>query len=423
MARIFALVDCNNFYVSCERLFDPALIGAPVVVLSNNDGCIIARSEEAKALGIAMGAAFFEARPLIRRHRVRVFSSNYPLYGDMSARVMDVLATFTPEVEIYSIDEAFLGLDGFEGRDLAAYGREMRAKIHRWVGLPVSIGIAGTKTLAKLASRVAKKSPAAGGVFDLTAMAPRRRVLADTAAGDVWGVGHRLARMLKAHGIHSALDLHDAPDAWIRKRMAVTGLRTAMELRGVSCIDLEHSPPPKQTTVVSRSFGHPVTNLDELHDAVATFAGRAAEKLRSDRLVASNVSAFIKTSRFIEGERHYANTATIALDGPTNHGGKIIRAALAGLQRIYRPGYRYNKAGVMMLDLAAEDRAQLDLFASPSRARDSDIMEAFDDINRRLGAGTIRYGWPGPRQGWRMNQQRRSPSYTTRWSDLPVARG
>ncbi|MCH7635014.1 MAG: Y-family DNA polymerase, partial [Proteobacteria bacterium] len=281
MPRIFGLADCNNFYVSCERVFDPTLRRRPVVVLSNNDGCIIARSEEAKALGIPMGAAFFEVRPLIRRHRVEVFSSNYALYGDMSQRVMESFAAFTPEVEVYSIDEAFLGLGGFSGRDIAAYCREIRAKIGQWVGLPISIGTAETKTLAKLAARLAKKSP--GGVFDLSSSPLRRRLLAATEVGDVWGVGSRLARMLKAGGVHSALDLHDAPDAWIRKRMAVTGLRTAMELRGVSCIDLERQPPPKQTTVVSRTFARPVERLDELGDAVSTFAARAAEKLRRER--------------------------------------------------------------------------------------------------------------------------------------------
>lgn len=421
MPRIFGLADCNNFYVSCERVFDPTLKRRPVVVLSNNDGCIIARSEEAKALGIPMGAAFFEVRSLIRRHRVEVFSSNYALYGDMSQRVMDSFAAFTPEVEVYSIDEAFLGLDGFSGRDIAAYCREIRAKIGQWVGLPISIGTAETKTLAKLAARLAKKSP--GGVFDLSSSPLRRRLLAATEVGDVWGVGSRLARMLKANGIHSALDLHDAPDAWIRKRMAVTGLRTAMELRGVSCIDLERQPPPKQTTVVSRTFARPVERLDELGDAVSTFAARAAEKLRRERLVAGNVAVFITTGRFAGEERRYANGATIAFPGPTSHGGEIIRVALMALERIYRPGYRYKKAGVMLLELAAEDRQQPDLFAPPVRERDRRVIKALDDINRNLGRGTIRYGWPGAGPGWRMRQRRLSPGYTTRWTDLPVARG
>ena len=422
MTPLFALLDCNNFYASCERVFDPSLEGRPVVVLSNNDGCVIARSNEAKALGIPMGAALFEVRPLLQRHDIRVFSSNYALYGDMSGRVMGLLGEFTPDVEVYSIDEAFLDLGGFRHLDLDAYGRHIHAKIRQWTGIPVSIGLGPSKTLAKLANRIAKKDPALGGVFDLTTAPDRRAVLAGVAVGDVWGIGRRWAALLKRHGIETAGDLHDAEDGWVRKRLGLVGLRTVLELRGIACHDMETQTPDKKSTVVSRSFSRALHTLDELRRAIAAFAERAAEKMRRGGLVGGSVSIFVRTSRFRAEESQYRNSATVLLPAPSDHTRDITRAAVHGLERIYRPGLRYKQAGIMIPDLTPKAALHPDLFI-PHRPDDQGrakaLMQAFDAINREHGRGAIRFAATGVRQAWRMNQNHRSPRYTTRWNDLP----
>jgi DNA polymerase V len=415
--RLFALVDCNNFYVSCERVFDPALEGRPVVALSNNDGCVIARSGEAKALGIPMGAPLFQVRPLIRKHGVLVYSSNYALYGDMSGRVMASLAEFAPDVEVYSIDEAFLDLAGAGRGGAARLGREIRAKIHRWTGIPVSIGIARTKTLAKLAAGIAKESRS--GVFAF----PEAETLARTGVGEVWGIGRRHGAMLKASGILTALDLRRVPPAWARKRMGLGGARTVLELGGRACLDLETQPPQKKTTTVSRSFAYPVEDRGALGDAVSVFAARAAAKLRPRRLLSGGVTVFIHTNRFAEKGRQYHNAATRALSPPTSHTGDIAGAALSALDQIFRPGLRYKKAGVLLFDLIAEERAPLTLFGGGGNdERGRRLMGAFDDINRKFGRELIRYGSAGAGPGWRTNQAHRSPRYTTRWEDLPRVR-
>ncbi|HIJ46106.1 MAG TPA: Y-family DNA polymerase [Rhodospirillaceae bacterium] len=433
MTGVFALIDCNNFYVSCERVFDPALEGRPVVVLSNNDGCVIARSNEAKALGIGMGTALFEARPLLEKHGVRVYSSNYALYGDMSNRVMAALSEFTPNVEVYSIDEAFLDLSGFRRLGSGRHGRDIRAKVHRWTGIPVSAGIAATKTLAKLAGGIAKRYPETGGVFDLTGLSGRRDAMAATDIGGVWGIGHRYARMLRRNGIETALHFHDAAGPWVRKRMGVAGARTWLELKGVACFDLECQPPARKTTVVSRSFRDAIENEEELRQAVAVFAARAAEKLREGGLTAGSVTAFVATSRFGPARHQYHNAATVALASPSNHTGAVTKAALAALKGIFRRRRRYKKAGVMLLDLAAAGRAQPNLFAPSNDGRGGRLMEALDRINRKdwgePGSGArgwgdlLHYGAAGIHRGWRMKQAYRSPRYTTNWNELPVARG
>ncbi len=423
MNAVFGLVDCNNFYVSCERVFDPALEGRPMVVLSNNDGCIISRSAEAKALNIAMGAPLFEAQPLIEKHSVVVYSSNYVLYGDMSQRVMASLAAFAPAVEIYSIDEAFLDLSGLADRELSAHGRRMRKVVSQWTGIPVSVGIAETKTLAKLASEIAKKSPAAGGVFELTGDTRRRQVLADIPVATIWGIGKQLAGRLKRQGIHTALEFHDAPDGWIRRNMGVVGLRTATELRGITCIDMETQPASRKSVVVSRSFVRPIERFDDLRDAVVAFAGRAAEKLRAGKLVGGSVTVFVRTNRFNPSEAQYRNAVTVSLDFPSNHTSDIGRAAREGLVALFRPGYRYKKAGVLLCGLVEESRVQPDLFAPGAGDRGKRLMEAFDTINQRLGRGMIGYGCSAIRRGWRTQQTRLSPRYTTDWNGLPIVRG
>jgi len=418
---LFALVDCNNFYVSCERVFNPSHIGRPVVVLSNNDGCVIARSQEAKDVGIVMGAPLFEVRDLIRRHDVAVFSSNFALYGDMSRRFMDSLLHFTPEIEIYSIDEAFLNLSGFPETDLMQYARDIRRAINRWIGIPVSIGIGPTKTLAKLANNLAKKTQAMDGVTALFGPSHQRAVLAATDIGDIWGIGRRLARTLKYDGIHTAQDLSTRPDAWVRGKMGVTGLRLVHELRGISCLSLENQPPDKKTTIVSRSFAQKVTARDDIKSAVAGFAERATQKLREKGLVAGAVTVSLYTSTFRKNRSRYRDAATVALDPATNHAGAVIQAAFEGLEKIYRPGAAYKKAGVMLLSLARADAVQMSLLAKDT-PQDSAVMDALDRINHRYGAGAIRYGAGLLSGNWRVNQQHRSPRYTTCWEELATVK-
>lgn len=418
---LFALVDCNNFYASCERVFDPKLEGKPVVVLSNNDGIVVARSNEAKALGIKMGVPEFQIRHLIRRHDVQVFSSNYVLYGDMSQRVMETLGQFTPSLEVYSIDEAFLSLSGFTSRNLTEYGRTIRATVKQWTGLPVSVGIAETKTLAKVAGRVAKRTKGVAGVFDLTAYQHRDVVLAETAVEDIWGVGPNNARLLNGHGIQTALDLRGADDHWIRKRMGVVGARIVQELRGVACLALEECPPSKQGITVSRSFGRQVTTLAEMREAVATFIARAAEKLRGEQLAVSVLTVFLTTNTF-KDEPQYSNAATIKLPVATDSTSDLLRYALPGMERIFREGYRYKKAGVMLTALVPASQVQGHLFDRPDLERSGRLMRALDRLNDRMGAGTLRYAAEGLTKHWKARFERRSPAYTTSWRDLPVAK-
>jgi len=413
---IFALVDCNNFYASCERVFDPALCGRPVVVLSNNDGCIIARSQEAKDIGIAMGAPLFEVRALIRRYAVAVFSSNFPLYGDMSRRVMSALTHFSPEMEVYSIDEAFLNLSGIPG-DITQYARDIRRTVGCWTGIPVSVGIGPTKTLAKLANNLAKKNPAMGGVTALLDPDHCREAMMVTPVKDIWGIGRRHGAMLEKNGIKTAYDLSTRPDVWVRKKMGIVGLRLVHEMRGISCFSLEGQPPDKKTTVVSRSFAREITARVDMESAIANFAERATEKLREGGLVAGAVTVFLHTNSFRKDQPQYRNAATLALDPATNHAGAVIHTALAGLKTIYRPRFAYKKAGVMMLSLSRIDSAQMSLLASDSRQA-SERMQAFDVINRRFGAGAIRHGVTIQSGNWCMNQQHRSPRYTTCWEEL-----
>lgn len=418
---LFALVDANNFYVSCERVFDPKLEGKPVVVLSNNDGIVVARSNEAKALGIGMGVPEFQIRDLIRRHDVQVFSSNYVLYGDMSQRVMETLAQFTPNLEVYSIDEAFLSMSGFASRDLTEYGHTIRTKMKQWTGIPVSIGIAETKTLAKVAARVAKRSKDTASVFDLTAAADRESLLAALPVGDVWGIGPNWAQLLKRHGITTALALRDADVHWVRRTMGVVGERLVRELRGVSCLPLEDCPPSKQGITVSRSFGRPVTSLPEMREAVATYIARAAEKLRGEGLAVNVLTVFLTTNTF-KDEPQYSNAVTIKLPISTDSTSDLLRYALPGVERIFRDGYRYKKAGVMLTALVPASQVQGHLFDQQDRERSGRLMRVLDRLNDRIGARTLRYAAEGMTQCWKAKFERRSPAYTTNWQDLPVAK-
>lgn len=420
MPPVFALIDCNNFYASCERVFDSKLEGKPIVVLSNNDGCVIARSNEAKALGIAMGAPEFQIRPLLRAHQVHVFSSNYTLYGDMSQRVMETLEQFCPDLEIYSIDEAFLSLSGFLSRNLTDYGQTIRAKVKQWTGIPVSVGIAETKTLAKLANRIAKRTPDMGGVFDLRFCPDRAALLSRTPVEEVWGIGPNHARLLTGYGITTALQLIQANDQWIRKHLGIVGVRLVMELRGVSCLDLDQCPPPKQGLTCSRSFGNPVTTLTEMEEAVSSYASRVSEKLRRERLAASVLTVFLTTNPFKDIPQ-YSNALTITLPVATDSTPELIRYGVQGIRQMYREGYEYKKAGVTLTGLVPASQIQADLFDVKDRVRSKRLMAALDAINGRWGTGTLQYASDGLAKEWKAQFHRRSPAYTTNWAELPIA--
>lgn len=425
---MIALVDCNNFFCSCERVFNPALQGKPIVVLSNNDGCIISRSEEAKALGIPMGAPLHEQQEVIRKHDVQVFSSNYTLYGDMSARVMSILREEVTTIEVYSIDEAFLKLTGNFDEEMA---RALRAKILQWTGIPVCIGIGLTKLLAKIANRHAKKNKTlTGGVFDLASYWDPEGILADTPTDGLWGVGKNLAQRLKGMDITTALGFQQADPAAIRTSMGVVGERMLRELNGISCLELEEVPPDRKGVMASRSFGSPVETLEELEEALANHVARASEKIRRYGLLATRLEVFIKTNRFRKDDPQYSRGIAITLDRPTNGTGELMATARELLHRIYRPGYRYKKTGVQLVHLVDEDAYQPGLFDAP-KANRIDLDKIIDEINRRLGdpknpvitrasQGTQRSGSGG--KGGQMKAERHSPHYTTDWNQLPEAK-
>lgn len=425
---LFALVDVNNFYASCEALFDPKLRGRALVVLSNNDGCVVARSAEAKALGIPMAAPWHQLRDLARRYHIIAMSSNYSLYADMSNRVVEILRQFCPTMEVYSIDESFLDLAGFELHGgIGAYGIQMRERIQQWLGLTVCVGIGPTKTLAKLANHCAKKSLAGpGGVCDFTTMpaSELNDLMSRIDVGEVWGIGPRLAPRLREIGIVTVRDLARADAEGLRRRFSVVMARTVQELRGMSCLDLEELAPAKQQIMASRSFGQHVHDLDELREAVASHIGRAAEKLRSQGSMAGAVTVFIRTNPFKPKEPQYQPSVTVALPDPTADTRVLTAWALRVLERIYRPSFTYHKAGVMLSHLRPSSISQEALFAGPGHTahRSERVMGVLDAVNRKWGRGTLKVSveGTGDGNGWRMRRENLSPGYTTRWSEVPV---
>ena len=417
MDKVFALVDCNNFYASCEKLFRPDLKHTPVVVLSNNDGCVVARSREVKALGLKMGAPVFQVRDLIEQHNIACFSSNYALYADMSNRVMTVLEQEAPQVEIYSIDEAFLDLTGIDAVDDVA--RQIKAKVDQYTGITVGVGIAPTKTLAKLANHAAKAYPATGGVVDLTDRERQRRLMALVEIGDVWGVGRRLTKHLQARGLHTALDLADADPKMIRREFSVVLERTVRELNGISCLELESMAPTKQQIVCSRSFGERITQKNELKEALAKYVARAAEKLRQEACLAQVLQVFIRTGVFNPNERHYSNSASVKLSAPCDDTRAFLAAMEPLFESIYRPGFRYAKAGVMLTDFYQPNTYQTDLFyPEEDRERSKNLMGVLDKINRQ-GRGHLFFAAQGVTPQWSMKREFLSPAYTTNWNSLP----
>jgi DNA polymerase V len=411
----FALVDCNNFYCSCERVFNPRLISVPVVVLSNNDGCVVARSEEAKKLGIKMGAPAFKNEAMFKRNGVQVLSSNYALYGDMSARVMSTLRTMAEHIEVYSIDEAFLSLEDSQGESFA---RELRARVRQWTGIPVSVGIGATKTLAKLANRWAKKNPHLNGVFDLTAVEPDE-ILARIECEDIWGIGRRTAAKLARVGIRTALDLRRADIPWIRDELGVVGERIARELNGISCVELEELPVSKKAIASARSFGHQVESIEKIQQALSTYIARVAEKLRAGKLLASRMEVFVETNPFKPESPQYHASAQATFMPPTDQTPELISSGISLLRRIYRPGFQYKKTGVMLTDLIPGDRVQMSLFEEGD-GQQSHLQSVVDQLNRKLGQNTIRYASMGMEQTWKMRQLRKSHCYTTHWDELLV---
>lgn len=418
---VFALVDCNNFYVSCERVFNPRLRGRPVVVLSNNDGCIIARSGEAKKLGIKMGMPCFQARPLLEKYQVAILSSNYALYGDMSRRVMNILLRFSQKMEIYSIDEAFLNVSGLNWSKRRLWARELMNTVYRWTGIPVSIGMAETKTLAKLAAHFAKGSKKAAGIVDLTASSHLERALDMTAVGDVWGVGARTAAKLEQQGITTARRLRDADEQWLRQKLGVNGRRLALELQGIACYGIDEEPPIPKSVRCSRSFREPVEDRAALKEALAAYVSRAAVKLRDYGLTAAALTVFLRTSYFGAGKR-YAHSTTVELPVSSQSTRELLDYALQAVDCIFRPGYRYKKAGILLHGLLPVSQVQPSMLDQRDRRRETGLMSAVDGINKRLGAGTVRFAAEGLEQSWRLKAENLSPAYTTRWSDIPVVK-
>ena len=409
--QAIALIDCNNFYVSCERLFQPKLNNRPVVVLSNNDGCVVSRSQEAKDLGIPMGIPLFEISKQVERDNIAVYSSNYTLYGDMSSRVHEAIAAFSDEVENYSIDEAFAILETNKYiKPLFETGVEIRSSVKRWTGIPTSIGIAPTKTLAKIASKIAKKLP--DGVFDLTDPIITEQVLAKTDLVDIWGINTRTARKLQDIGVNTALELRDLDVRTARSKLTVVGSRIVDELRGISCLALELVTPLKKSICCSRSFAGEVKTLTEMTESIIVHLSTAAEKMRKQQLVTNAVSLFIETNRFKE-KGLYSNSATIKVT-PTDSTRELLRSALGLLHAIYKPGYGYRKSGVVLLGLQPQTAGTTRLFDEREYLRDRDLMKALDALNARYGRQAIRFGLPIKRETtWHMNRNHLSNSFTT----------
>ena len=415
----FALIDCNNFYASCERVFDPELNEKPIVVLSNNDGCVVARSNEAKALGIPMGAPYYHYKSIIEKNNVEVFSSNYQFYGDMSQRVMQSLSMLVPDpdIEIYSIDEAFLRLDGFAKCDLLTFAASLRSKILMWIGIPTSIGIAQTKTLAKIANHVAKKQTN-DGVFDMRDCKLQEQIMADLPVEELWGISRRWSKKLNALGIITALELKNTNAQFIRNHFSVVMERIVHELRGLSCLDI-NKKTSKKTIISSRSFGKRISDLESIEPALATYTARACEKLRGQRSKTQGIQVFLQTNPFRKNDLQYRNEAKIMFDLPTSDTGTIIKSGKKLLESLYRKGYNYHKCGIMLLDLIPENYHQGHLFSHHDPTKHDKLMTTIDTLNRLMGTGTIFHATQGINHTWKMQSRNRSPRYTTNWEEIP----
>jgi DNA polymerase V len=417
---MYALVDCNNFYASCERIFQPHLIGQPVVVLSNNDGCVIARSNEAKALGIPMGAPAFQHKDLFEKNKVHVFSSNYALYGDMSNRVMTILSQFSPEVEVYSIDEAFLKFTGFEDYDLQDYGVQMRDRVQKWTGIPISVGFAPTKALAKVANKIAKKFPErTNGSYVIDSEDKRIKALKWNKIEDVWGVGRQHAKRLQAINVKTAYDFTQLHDDWVKNKMSIVGLRLKRELQGESVLGLD-LPKTKKNIATTRSFDKTIEDFDNLRERIATFASVCSEKLRKQKSCCHQIIIFIRTDRFKE-ERPYYFSRVITLPYGSNSAITLVQYATLALKSIYKTGLNYKKAGVIVCDLVPENALQLHLFDNEN-PKHKQLMQAIDLTNKKLGNTKIKLASQDIQRTWKMKQEKLSPRYTTSINEIFVVK-
>ena len=416
-----ALVDCNSFYVSCERLFNPSIIKKPVVVLSSNDGCVISRSTEAKALGIKMGEPYFKVEKIIKKNDVKIFSSNYSLYGDISRRVMKTLRQFSPEIEIYSIDEAFLNLSLIKNENLLEYANNIKKTILKWTGIPTSIGIATTKTLSKVANHIAKKE--ISGVIDLINSKQINELLKQIKISDVWGIGRQLTDFYIKNGINTAYELKNISNNWIKKNTNVLGARTAMELRGIPCVSLEAFEEKRKNCCVSRSFGRKVTKLEELKESVTAHCLNAAEKIRNDNQTAKKITVFIRTSPFQKYNNYYANVKKIDLPIRTNDSIELIKQALIALKQIYKKGYRYQKAGIILSSLKDMKSYKKNLFSKVSNEeKRTKLMKAIDYTNFKYGRNALSIAQAGFRQKWNIKKQHSSKIDTACFDLLPAVR-
>ena len=417
--RKIALIDCNSFYVSCERLFNPKIRKKPVVVLSNNDGCIISRSNEAKALGIKMGEPYFKEKKIIVKNNVQVFSSNYSLYGDISRRVMRTLKRFNSDIEVYSIDEAFLDLSNFSDNEIENIGHEIRSIVLKWTGIPTSIGIAKTKTLSKVANHIAKKKKS--GVVSLIGIENIDPILEKVDINDVWGVGRQLTKFYHQNGIYNAKQLKNKSNTWIKKSSNVLSSRTAMELRGIPCIDLETKSSKRKSCVVSRSFGKRVEDLQELREAIAGYSLNASEKIRSESLVAKAITVFVRTSPFQRNFGYYSNSKTVDFPIATNNSIETVKVAMVILDSIFKNGYRYQKAGVMLTGLSNAD-GKKNLFSSEKDEKINSLMRSIDNTNYKYGRSTLSLASAGVQKGWNMRRQYSSKIDTADFYCLPTIR-
>ena len=414
---MYALIDCNNFYASCERVFRPDLNGKPIVVLSNNDGCVIARSNEAKDLGIPMGAPAFEYEALFRKHNVHVFSANFALYGDMSNRVMSICSDYSPEMEIYSIDECFLKLTGFEHYNLQEYGQELRQKVFKWTGIPVSVGFAPTKSLAKVANRIAKKYPdRTKSVYCIDTEQKREKALKWLKVEDVWGIGRQHAKRLQEIQCRTAYNFISLSESWVKKNMSIVGWRLQRDLQGTPTLDLE-APQPKQSIATTRSFEEDYTEFEQLSERISTFASSCAEKLRKQKSCCNSIMVFIYTNRHRTERPQYSRSIVVKLPFATNSTLEIVNFALKALKQIFQPGYYYKKAGVVVHDFIPENEVQPKLFDNRDM-KQIPLMKAIDTINAKFGQQKIRLASQDPKRVWKMKQEKLSPRYTTDLKDI-----
>jgi DNA polymerase V len=418
MQNAIALLDCNNFYASCERVFDASIISKPLVVLSNNDGCVVARSEEAKQIGVTMGSPLFKVQSLLDEHDAEIFSSNYALYADMSSRVMNLLQNFTPEVEIYSIDEAFLNLEPRKN-SLDNLAHSIREKMYKWTGIPVSIGIAETKVLAKIANKRIKKAELKEqGVLNLYRSQKTESILKETNVEDVWGIGYHSTLKLKANNIFNAWQLRETDNRFIRRLLTVVGARIGLELRGIKCLPFEQFSAKKHSITCSRSFGQTITNYSQIKEAVLYFLTRACEKMRKNNLATHAVTIFIGTDRFRPMPEHYSGSATYSSTYPTDSNQEIQEWTSRTLERIYKKGFEYRKAGIILSGLVPSENLTKRMFDDDRFQQQHKLMKAVDEINQKFGKDTVRFGRVETEGGWKMKQTRKSQSYTTNWNEF-----